>query len=412
MSVEEIRSRIEEEVSRRLAQHFGELREEFDALHRENERRWQALVSRLGGQLPELVPAHLIPEPAPPAPPVPTALDYSEARGFARSIDGAGNQVETLKSFLGACASQADRVILLVAKGEVFVVWKAEGFSPSEEARIRTLQISPASSPELDAVLQGSPTSLPAGNGVSRTLGAGDAQAAVLFPIVVHEKISAVLYADRFTDHVPFDPEAIGLLAFLVGVSIDRLVTRKISPAPALKPLESVSAEPSPEPYEPAATRAIPTVVPTVEPPPPAPPSPTPAPAVREMPAAAPPPPAAGRRFDLEGTGKPYQPPPGVSGGAAARILRGPLGGGEEDPHDQAKRIARLLVSDIKLYNESAISEGKKHNDLYSRLKDDIDRALQTYNERVPATVRQTTNYFQEELVRSIADGRPEALGV
>jgi hypothetical protein len=96
---------------------------------------------------------------------------------------------------------------------------------------------------------------------------------------------------------------------------------------------------------------------------------------------------------------------------AGPRILRGPLAAVEEDPHEHARKIARLLVSDIRLYNEAAIEEGKRHNDISARLRDDIDRARQTYNERVPDSVRSTTNYFHEELVRSLADGNPDALG-
>ena len=408
MSSEEARIRIEEEVSRRVADHLQRLQEEFEELRRESDRRWAAFLSRFGERPADLVPAYLLPEPAA-APPA--AADYAEVRSLVQSIEGAGNQVETLKSFLSACSNKADRVILLVAKGDGFVVWKAEGFSPAEDARLRALQLSPGAHPALDAAVRGTPVSLESGNGISRALDAGDAQAAALIPIVVHEKISAVLYADRLTGRRPFDTDALGVLCYLVGVGIDRLVTRKISPAPSLRTPESwgepaAPAVPEAEEIEPAATRAIPIVVPP-EPAPPPPPPP-----VAEAPETPPPAPAPPRKkVDLEGTGKPYQPPAGVTGGAAARILRGPLAGGEEDPHDQARRIARLLVSDIKLYNESAIAEGKKHNDIYSRLKDDIDRALQTYNERVPAAIRQSTNYFQEELVRSIADGRPEALG-
>jgi hypothetical protein len=44
-------------------------------------------------------------------------------------------------------------------------------------------------------------------------------------------------------------------------------------------------------------------------------------------------------------------------------------------------------------------------------MRDDIDRARQTYNERVADSVRSTTDYFHEELVRSLADGNPDALG-
>ena len=46
------------------------------------------------------------------------------------------------------------------------------------------------------------------------------------------------------------------------------------------------------------------------------------------------------------------------------------------------------------------------------RLRDDIDRSRQMYEERIPKDVRDGTNYFYEELVQILADGRVEALGL
>ena len=79
--------------------------------------------------------------------------------------------------------------------------------------------------------------------------------------------------------------------------------------------------------------------------------------------------------------------------------------------HDDAHRLARLLISEIKLYNEKRVEEGRAAGDLYKRLKDDIDRSRQVYDERTPAEVRQDTDFFHDELVRILADGRAEALG-
>ncbi|MGZ6987385.1 MAG: hypothetical protein ACXVH0_00330 [Thermoanaerobaculia bacterium] len=79
--------------------------------------------------------------------------------------------------------------------------------------------------------------------------------------------------------------------------------------------------------------------------------------------------------------------------------------------HDDARRLARLLISEIKLYNEKKVEEGRAAGDLYKRLKDDIDRSRQVYDERTPAEVRQDTDFFHDELVRTLADGRAEALG-
>ena len=78
---------------------------------------------------------------------------------------------------------------------------------------------------------------------------------------------------------------------------------------------------------------------------------------------------------------------------------------------DDARRLARLLVSEIKLYNEKKVDEGRAAGDLYERLKDDIERSRQVFEERTPEALRRETDFFREELVRILADGRAEALG-
>jgi len=96
-----------------------------------------------------------------------------------------------------------------------------------------------------------------------------------------------------------------------------------------------------------------------------------------------------------------------------ARRLSGPLAMAVGDERkEEARRFARLLISEIKLYNERAVLEGREGGNLYHRLKEDIDRSRQMYNERIPAEVRSGTDFFQEELVRILADGRSEALGI
>ncbi|MGH9390253.1 MAG: hypothetical protein ACRD1Z_11610, partial [Vicinamibacteria bacterium] len=79
--------------------------------------------------------------------------------------------------------------------------------------------------------------------------------------------------------------------------------------------------------------------------------------------------------------------------------------------HEEAQRFARLLVSEIKLYNETKVKQGQKSRDLYSLLRDDIDRSRQLYRERVAENIRASTNYFNDELVRILAEGDEGAMG-
>ena len=64
------------------------------------------------------------------------------------------------------------------------------------------------------------------------------------------------------------------------------------------------------------------------------------------------------------------------------------------------------------MYNEGKVEQGRKNKDLYERLKEDIDRSRQMYDERIPDDVRKASNYFYDELVRILADGDAGSLGL
>lgn len=88
-----------------------------------------------------------------------------------------------------------------------------------------------------------------------------------------------------------------------------------------------------------------------------------------------------------------------------------PLSEEQEKLHADALRFARLLVSELKLYNEQLVAEGRRHRDLYSRLKQDIDRSRIMYDRRVSPEVAGNRDYFHEEVVKLLAEGDAEALG-
>ena len=85
----------------------------------------------------------------------------------------------------------------------------------------------------------------------------------------------------------------------------------------------------------------------------------------------------------------------------------------ETRPDDErsARRYAKLLVSEIKLYNEGAVRVGCEKGDLLHRLKAEIERARRLYEERVPASVTDRGTYFHQELVHTLAGGDATALG-
>lgn len=464
--------RLESEIERKLTERFAGLRDEFDRLRLESDRRWAGFLSRFDQDFTGLVPAELVhpPEPAPSSLPERPAGAGLLSIEVARSLDDAGNQVEALHRFLDLCRRHASRAALLITKAGGFAVWKATGFSENggndEATRRVTL---PMDGGPLAKVIEGTAYRLGKDNDLSTRLGAGDVAEAVLVPMVVKEKVSGAVYADATrADASRFDAESIAFLTFLAGLFVDRLAGRKLKPSPPLRSLEMIGSEPAAEaPSEAAGGRPTPEAFalpaeapspaarpsqrdsfgtkilsfdsaaaeapPPVAPPPVAPPPPPPPPPMRETPVepelqsapepalayepdepmhAPPPPPPP--------VAAPAPPPPPAAPAAAVRPTAGgrrlagplaPLDSGDERK-EEARRFAKLLVSEIKLYNEKAVLDGRQQGNLYERLKEDIDRSRQMYDERIPEDVRASSNFFYEELVRILADGRADALGI
>lgn len=76
----------------------------------------------------------------------------------------------------------------------------------------------------------------------------------------------------------------------------------------------------------------------------------------------------------------------------------------------QAQRVARLLVSEIRLNREEDIRLGREAGDLGVRLDADIDRARQQYLTRVADGVPGRDALFEDELIRTLANGNAELL--
>jgi hypothetical protein len=83
----------------------------------------------------------------------------------------------------------------------------------------------------------------------------------------------------------------------------------------------------------------------------------------------------------------------------------------KEALHGEARRFARLLVAEIKLYNEEDVVQGRDEADLYARLKEDIDRSREMYERRAHPLVRAETDYFDEELVRVLSLENRDLMG-
>jgi hypothetical protein len=96
---------------------------------------------------------------------------------------------------------------------------------------------------------------------------------------------------------------------------------------------------------------------------------------------------------------------------AAGHSRMAATAGPATEDDSSARRYARLLVSEIKLYNEAAVRAGREKRDLLTRLQPEIERARRLYEERVSPAVGDRSTYFQQELVHTLADGDAALLG-
>jgi hypothetical protein len=70
---------------------------------------------------------------------------------------------------------------------------------------------------------------------------------------------------------------------------------------------------------------------------------------------------------------------------------------------EKARRFARIIVSDIALYNQEAVSEGIREGTFYELLQDDIAEGRSVYEKRVSEAIRATGDYLQEAFDNFIA---------
>jgi hypothetical protein len=386
------------------------------------------------------------------ATPPPAGADASKLKRALQAVERGKSQVDVLNALLEQCLQFGSRAALLILRGETFSGWNGAGFSAhgGNDESIKKFNATPGLVPQLDEVLRQERVVDWDGASLATRFGVvGAPVRALLIPMVIKDKVAATVYVDATAqDAQKIDRASIEILVFATGLLVDTLAIRKKIPSPSLsdegapqqaprsRPTTSPGARPAPaRPGAPAAPGPRPVPAPQPEPtvafsaaqiremtsptavrtpsfsepgnrplPRPAPPAPAP-----HAPAPHPPahPPAAAPSGDDRPSTQ-FVPPAGIQRGASA----GGAATEETKRHDEARRFARLLVSEIKLYNESKVEAGRKSHDLYERLKEDIDRSRQMYDERISEDVRKSSNYFYDELVRILGDGHADALGL
>jgi len=291
-----------------------------------------------------------------------------------REMTQPSSQAEILQALIRVAREHSDRVALFVVRRGRALGWAASGFrGESVEQDIREVQV------ELDGEtvfreVMASRRSLaedePRAAGLSfLRLGETEPREAVYVPMATPERVVGILYADVVDEDRPLGRTALEVLTLVATMALERFLLRERSSRAA-------AGAPAGPPSEPAGPQEAPS--------------------------------------PAEGEGAPAPPPlPEAQAEASPGPLPLPdntvLGGVAGDEED-AGQFARLLVTEIQLYHDHEVVQGRVERDLYRRLREPIERSRRMYEERV-ASRDLSRDYFEEQIVELLAGGDPEALG-
>jgi hypothetical protein len=364
--------------------------------------------------------------------------DMAIVKAAIEEIEGQKSQAEVLKTLVNRASSFAPRVVFFVVKGEEARGWRARGLQGSiGDDAVQQISFPLSADTMVNEVVKsratwsGTPNSHSEDHLLLNRLGEQAPQRIVAVPVVVRGRTVAVLYADSAgLDSDAINLEALETLVRVAGMAI-ALLSLSQATAPA-KPQAEAVAERVEEGAKEEAPSYTPVRVYDEQ---------VPAAEVREeeLPTVEPvavPPEAEPTTFEPESTEaapataesitpEPFsQPEPASEEPAAphvgARRRHGaydaalPVDVSDEEEkrqHHDARRFARLLVSEIKLYNEQKVVEGRAQGNLYERLREYIDRSREMYDKRVKTDISARYDYFHHELINTLAEGDASKLG-
>jgi hypothetical protein len=307
----------------------------------------------------------------------PAASPASLLKGIT-SIQAGGNQREVLRTLLENAVRYCGRSALLVVRPGTVNGWQGRGFQDNEA--IKDFAFDPNAGLLARVLQERKPASGSAAQMDAKFVSAfgapADGEVQVL-PLMLKEKVAALVYADAGTEPGgKLDSAALELLVHSTSAWLEVLSLRKSAGAAGHRESE-VETEEKPAAAAAAAGAAAATA---------------PAQQASEVPAAEP-------------VAQGVEPP------AAEQDEFSAMPPEDVEVHRRAQRFARLLVDEIKLYNLARVEEGRKNHDLYDRLKEDIEKSRTTYQKRYGNTAAAAAEYFQQELVRSLAQDDVSVLG-
>jgi hypothetical protein len=76
------------------------------------------------------------------------------------------------------------------------------------------------------------------------------------------------------------------------------------------------------------------------------------------------------------------------------------------DPHERAKRLARLIVGEIVLYHKDKIALAIKHDTLFEELGKELKEGRNYYEKNVDPSVGSKADYFDQAVVDILVKGQ------
>jgi hypothetical protein len=292
-------------------------------------------------------------------PPAPGSSPTDLLNSAAASIQEAGSQAEILRRLLEGESKFGSRVALFVVRGGTISGWQGIGFQDNDV--IKSMNLNGSSSLVARAIQERIPVGGSISNFDGTFLSAVTPPAednCVVLPLVVKDKVAAVIYGDAgVVAGGTLDAPALSALTRMAALWLELTALRKAGVA---APEEAQAVAPAPSPAPAAVASAA---------------------SAAAVPAAA---------------------------SAASAAAPAPI---EDELHRKAKRFAKLLVEEIKLYNQPRVAEGKHNRDLYERLREDIEKSRATYQKRYAETPAAEADYFNQELIRILADNDVSLMG-
>jgi hypothetical protein len=312
-------------------------------------------------------------------------------------IHAGTTQKEILRALLDASSAYGSRLALFVVKAGTANGWQGRGLGEDDSVKDFPLDmtsgpaahsyqnriVTPANIAEMDPRFV-------------KQFGGPENEQIMVLPLVLKDKVAALLYADGGGDGVLDGPSLEVLVmttsAWLEVASLRKQAQRDVSDAgPSM---ERPPVAPTSPPVQAGSSFSDPFAAHTPK---------------HIAPVAAPEPEPAAEVVEVAAHA--------ASAGAAASApatAADPFAGmsaEDADTHRKAQRFARLLVDEIKLYNQAKVAEGRRNKDLYDRLKEDIEKSRSTFQKRYGSTAAAGGDYFQKEVVRSLAEDDTSVMG-